>query len=135
MDDVGITELVRVPLPSAGWIERCGRKEPCDRHQGPCGPESTINSVGFENSPASRPGRVPLRGTRSIDRAEIDQAIRRQLPAAAATIEVVVIVVAVAVEVMVMAMTMFMFVSVPMAVAVAVATGDRRAIDRQRGRA
>lgn len=133
MDDVGITELVRVPLPSAGWIERCGRKEPCDRHQGPCVPESTINSVGFENSPASRPGRVPLRGTRSIDRAEIDQAKRRQLPAAAATIEVVVIVVAVAVEVMVMAMTMFM--SVAMAVAVAVATGDRRAIDRQRGRA
>ena len=52
-------------------------------------------------------------------------------------VEVMVMAVAMAVEVMVMTMTVAMFVPVPvaMAVAVAVATGDRRAIDRQRGRA
>ena len=89
----------------------------------------------IENSPASWPGRVPLRVIRSVDRADIDQTVRRQPPATAVTVAVMMaMAMAMAVGVMAVPMSVAMTVSVS-AVAVAMATSHSRAVDGERGRA
>ena len=93
----------------------------------------SIRLVPDRTRPLQGPGEFPY-AARSIDRAEIDQAIRRQLPAAV-TMKAIVIVVAVAMSVDVMVMAVTVLVTMAMAMAMPMPTGDRRAIDRQRGRA